>query len=169
MNSRRFLFAASAFLALSGCKASFGNEEDEGWRPFRADSPVFSPGGTLDWQALPSNYGSRLTVPRVIGPASSTTRLPEEDGNIWPAPEPPRTAQDHPDRSRRGGAGHSQLPAARPSAPIRVSIRPELTNWPFYTHKRTDVERGRQTLQPDQSDALLWWCLEPGRGLTGNT
>jgi len=83
-------------------KASFGNEEDEGWRPFRADSPVFSPGGTLDWQALPSNYGSRLTVPRVIGPASSTTRLPEEDGNIWPAPEPPRTILTDPDAVARG-------------------------------------------------------------------
>src|SRR3954454_15444572 len=50
----------------------------------------------------------------------------------------------------------------------RIQDRPELTNWPFYTHKRTDVERGRLTLQPDQSVALLWRGLEPGRGLTGN-
>ena len=122
MTARRLLVAA-ALIVLFGCAAPSGDEEDDGWRPFQAGSPTFSAGGTLHRQRLPSGYGSSLTVPRVTGTARAPARLLEEDGNVWPEPEQPRTTLTDPGAVARG------VPNFQPQGRPPQAAPPEGSVW----------------------------------------
>ena len=97
-------------LALTGCGGPYGSDEDDGWRALRAESPIFSTGGTFGRPMPRAGYGSGLTVPRVTGAAPAPARLGEEDGNVWPDPEAHRATLIDPEAVVRG------IPPFRPQA-----------------------------------------------------
>lgn len=110
----RRLLATSVLLGLTGCGMPYGNQDDDGWRPLGAGSPIVSSGGTFGRSLPPGSYGSQVTVPRLTGaqaaPGVDPGSLREEDGNIWPAPEAPRPMPTDPTAVTQG------VPAFRPDA-----------------------------------------------------
>ena len=153
------LLAGTAILALSAC--AHGGSDDDGWRPFRAGSPIISSAGTFDRQPLPSNFGSSLTIPRVTGAALVPPPLQQEDGNVWPDPEPPRTTLTDPDAVARG------IPNFRPQG-LSPQLRPPQPSTP------DDTPQGRRggaiIRRPDGTSAVegagtegVWTYGVPGR------
>ena len=156
------LLAGCAVLALCGCGAPYGAEDDDGWRPLRANSPVFSYDGSLDRARMPAKYGSSVTVPRITGAAAPPPLLREEDGNIWPEPEKPRTTLTDPEAVVKGVPNFQ--PQGRPPQPA-----------PRGDSQRSDSlppgsRPGEVTRRPDGSPAVtgagaegVWTYGTPGR------
>jgi hypothetical protein len=100
--ARSSLMWLAALLQVSGCTAPRSDWDDDNWRPFQSGSRVYSSGSLLERQRLPAGYGSSLTVPRVTGGAPALPPMGEEEGNVWPDPETPRTTLTDPNAVARG-------------------------------------------------------------------
>ena len=162
MTAASRLLAACAILSLCGCGAPYGNEDDDGWRPLRANSPAFSYDGALNRERMPSKYGSSLTVPRVIGAAPPPLLLQEEDGNVWPGPEKARTTLTDPDAVARGVPNFQ--PEGRPPQPAPRGD-PQRGSTPPPGSRPVEITR-----RPDGSPAVtgpgaegVWTYGTPGR------
>jgi hypothetical protein len=68
--------------------------------------------------------------------------------------------------------GNSSKPPSqgqKPDLAVPATDRPEVTNWPPGTHKRTKLERSGPTPQTDQSVMLLWLSGDARQVMTSNT